>query len=207
MPQFFTPDPARRVAALEAKVAELERLVRSNAKHSHNMRDLKDGNLFDAAHGQVPKYDETLGQYRPGSAAGNYAMFFATETVAVGANVSVDSWSETLNEVDATISGAIIKLPEGLYMAEAHFYGDNVGGGSRGCYLAAVDPAGSTMVGHIAYTDAAATTSHTGDGNRFPSGPVGARLEEQGGFVVNVSNDGGTDSDFVNVSLLILQLG
>ena len=70
MPLFHPPDPAHKVVALERKVAELEALVRRNAKHSHTMRDLTDANLFDAANGQVPVYDEAIGQYRPGSAGG-----------------------------------------------------------------------------------------------------------------------------------------
>lgn len=66
MPSFFQPDPTRRMSALEAKVEQLENTVR-RGKPAANMRDLKDGELFDAQNGQVPVYDASVGRWRPGS--------------------------------------------------------------------------------------------------------------------------------------------
>lgn len=108
MPSFFQPDPARRVAALEAKVEELANVVR-RGKPAANMRDLKDGELFDAADGQVPVYDASVGMWRPGSAGGDLPTISLANQVShpsIAASANTDLRWRANDAVNPNVGGA-----------------------------------------------------------------------------------------------------
>ena len=137
MPIFSAPDPARQVAKLAADVERLEKTVR-RGKAAPNMRDLADGDLFDAADGQVPVYDASVGKWRPGPAGAAVMSVLIGDPVATtaagdGANVTVpftDLSSSTHGTPDivATTPTGSWTLPAGIYSVAAEVRWSTFGG-------------------------------------------------------------------------------
>lgn len=181
MPSFFQPDPARRIAALEAKVEELANVVR-RGKPAANMRDLRDGELFDASNGQVPIYDASVGKWRPGTGGGaaSFATFVRSTTLTVtpggvGNIVGMTSmtYSEGASDYALDGSGRIELLTAGVYMAQGiiTYDGSDSTGVMRSAYL---EPTAGEMPASFVHqvppmvgTEGAVAFSHLG---RHPAG-------------------------------------
>lgn len=144
MPSFFQPDPTRRIAALEAKVEELANTLRRGKPAAH-MRDLRDGELFDAADGQVPVYNASTGKWRPGSAGG--ASFVAVArttalTVPSGGTGTIVGMTTVMGRSGATdttllANGRLRIDTAGVYIGAGHitFDGSVTSGGTRRAQL------------------------------------------------------------------------